>query len=199
MKANPRYKELKDLLEEHSDDWFLPWEGDFTRFQIIDYPSKEDILSGRGAFLRGSRLNFKKTFPVVYGSLSEETTLRESGAYAKRFGFTVRTPRILVVICLKLDRVLDLRDPTIRRKLNITLKELRSEVWEALQGKGFETLGQALGRSAMAAGAEGVIIPSFAHKGGANVAYFPENLQKGSSALIFEGDKLPKNKGRNGK
>ncbi len=199
MKANPRYKELQSLLEENAEEFLLPWEGDCARLQVIDYPSEKNILDGGGALNRGGRLNFKGRFPVVYGSLTEETALKESGAYAKKFNFVVRTPRILVVIALKLGRVLDLRNAKIRQKLKITLKELGSEDWEALQGKGFESLGQALGRAAMKAGAEGIIIPSFAHKSGCNVAYFPKNLDSKSSASIFEGEKLPKKSRKKGK
>ena len=199
MKPNPRYPELFTLLKENAADWFQPWEGDCSRLQVIDYPSEKNILDGMGAFHRGGRLNFKEGFPVVYGSLSEETALKESGAYAKKFNFVVRTPRILVVIGLQLHRVLDLREAVTRRKLSLTLKELGSEDWEVLQEKGFESLGQALGRAAVTAGAEAVIVPSFAHRGGFNVAFFPKNLASKSSVKVHEGEKLPQSKKGKGK
>jgi len=88
--------------------------------------------------------------------------------------------------------VLDLRQSNLRRLLGITLKELQHEDWEKLQDHGTEALSQALGRAASATGAEAVIIPSFAHWRGVNLAWFPANKIKGSVCSIHEGSKLPK-------
>lgn len=192
MKANPRYSEFQSALKAHAGDWFGPWEGDSWRFQDIEFPTAKEILSGRGAELCGGRLNFRGSFPVVYGSIAEDTALKESEARAKRYGLVVRKPRILVAIELKLQRVLDLRRADVRRHLGITLKELQHEDWEKLQDRGTESLSQALGRAAFDLGAEAVMIPSFAHRGGVNVAWFPRNKVKGSGASIHEGSKLPK-------
>lgn len=192
MKANPRFAEFQSAFKIHAKDWLKPWAGDGWRFQDIEFPTSKEILSGEGAQLFGGRLNFKGTFPVVYGSISENTALKESEARANRYGLVVRKPRILVAIELKLQKVLDLREATVRKLLGITLKELQHEDWEKLQDKGTEALSQALGRAAFELGAEAILIPSFAHRGGVNVAWFPRNKVKGSSAAIHEGSKLPK-------
>jgi RES domain-containing protein len=192
MKANPRYSEFHSVLTAHAYDWLEPWEGDCWRFQDIEFPTANEILSGAGAQRFGGRLNFRGTFPVVYGSSTEDTALKESAARATRYGLVVRKPRILVAIELKLQRVLDLRRANVRRLLGIALKELQHEDWEKLQDHGTEALSQALGRAASVTGAEAVMIPSFAQRGGVNVAWFPANKLKGSACSIHEGSKLPK-------
>ncbi len=192
MKPNPRYTEFHSVLKAHAGHWLSPWEGDCWRFQDIEFPTEKEILSGKGAQFFGGRLNFRGSFPVVYGSLTEDTALKESEARAKRYGLVVRKPRILVAVELKLQRVLDLRRADVLRHLGITLKELLHEDWEKLQDRGTEALSQALGRAAFDLGTEAVIVPSFARRIGVNVAWFPGNKIKGSRASIHEGSKLPK-------
>ena len=191
MKANPRYDYFQSVLKDPNTRWSTPWEGDCWRYQDIDFPSEKEILSGEGAFLNGGRLNAIGSFHVVYGSTTDRTALDESAARAKRYGLTVRKPRILVCIELKMQNVLDLRQPPVRRALGVTIRELRAEDWETLQNNGIEALGQALGRAAFDSKAEGVMIPSFAHRGGLNVALFPKNRLAGSKVKIVEGGSLP--------
>lgn len=192
MKPNPRHRHFLDLLEARASGWFQPWAGDSFRFQDAEYPSAVQILNGEGAKRNGGRLNVRGSFPIVYGSTTDDTALQECKAHAKRYGLTVRKPRILVAIRLELTQVLDLRKQAVRRSLGITLKQLREEDWEKLQDAGTESLSQALGRAARDAGAEAVIIPSFAHRGGVNVAYFPKNKLRSSKVSIWEESKLPK-------
>ncbi len=190
MKANPRYAHFRSVLEADAD-WLTPWDGDCWRYQDVEFPSAKQILSGDGAFCNGGRLNVMGSFRVVYGSAADETALRESAARARRYGLTVRKPRILVCIEMKLQKVLDLRQAAVRKALGVTLAELRAEDWETLQNNRIESLGQCLGRAAFNTKAEGVIIPSFAHHGGINVGWFSKNALAGSTIKIVEGEKLP--------
>lgn len=190
MKFNPRHEHFSKVITTEVDDMLVAWEGDCWRFQDADFPSAKEILNGEGARLNGGRLNVRGSFPVVYGSLSDETALKESKARAKRYGLEVRKPRVFVCIHLKLRRVLDLTQDPIRRSLGVTLKILREEDWEKLQDSGIEALSQALGRAAHGQGAEAIVIPSFAHRGGTNVAFFPRNLTKGRMVKIYEEDTL---------
>lgn len=199
MKLNPRHGHLHATLVAKADKLLRPWQGDCWRFQDAEFPTGKDILSGEGARLNGGRLNVRGSFPVVYGSLSEETALKETNARAKRYGLVVRKPRVFVCIHLDLQRVLDLTDATTRRTLDLPLKVLREEDWEKLQDSGVEALGQALGRAAWQAGAEGVMIPSFAHRGGTNVAFFPGNRTEKSKIRIYESEVLPAGKGTKGR
>lgn len=191
MKANPRYAHFRSVLDVPGANWLEPWEGDCWRYQDIDFPSAKQILSGEGAFRNGGRLNGIRSFRVVYGSATEKTALDESAARARRYGLTVRKPRILVCIEMKLQKVLDLRQAPLLGALGVTLAELGAEDWETLQNNGIESLGQALGRAAFDTRAEAIIIPSFAHGGGLNVAWFPQNRMRGSGIKIVEGEKLP--------
>lgn len=192
MKKNPRHALFCKTLSKHGSDWPKPWEGYSSRFQGIEYPTQKQILGGEGAFLHGGRLNVRNSFPVVYGSTDEETALAESKAHAKRYGLTIRKPRILVTISFKLQWILDLRDSSIRRALGATLKQLGEEDWEKLQTSGIESLGQTLGRAVFDSGAEAIIIPSFASKRGVNIAFFPTNKIPKSVVTICDGEKLPK-------
>ena len=192
MKKNPRYALFRKILTEHQADWLLPWSGFGSRFQDIDFPTESDILSGKGAFINGGRINVKGAFPVVYLSTDEETALKESKAHATRYGLTIRAPRILITVDLQLNRVLDITKPAIRRSLNLTLKELKEENWEKMQYAGIESLGQALGRAIQSIEAEALLIPSFACRGGVNIAYFPKRKAQKSTVKVCESLKLPK-------
>ena len=98
MKSNPRYAHFQRVIEAHRGDWLQPWAGDSWRFQDIDFPSGPEILNGEGARINGGRWNVRDSFAAVYGSISEQTALHESGAHAKRYGLVLRKPRILVAI-----------------------------------------------------------------------------------------------------
>jgi RES domain-containing protein len=195
MKANPRYPHFNSVLQEAGADWLVPWEGDCWRYQDIDFPSAKQILSGEGAFRNGGRLNGIGAFRVVYGSAAEKTALDESAARARRYGLTVRKPRILVCIEMKIQKVLDLRHEPLLQALGLTLAELGAEDWETLQSNGTESMGQSLGRAAFDAGVEAILIPSFASAGEMNVAWFPANRARGSVVRIVEGEKLPSGRG----
>lgn len=129
-------------------------------------------------------------FPAVYGSTDETTAVKESSAVASYAGFPMREPRLLVAIRLEITRVLDLTDPAIRGKLGIILREIRREDWRKIQEAGHESLSQALGRASLDFSAEAILVPSFARRGGVNVAYFPSNRRVESSASIWHEDQL---------
>jgi len=192
MKANPRHSHFTRALERNAASWFGPWKGECWRFQDASFPTGKQILSGQGALENGGRLNHKGSFPVVYGSCADETALNEANARFRRYGLVVRSPRILVCFRLELQKVLDLTQPKIRRGLGVTLKEFGEENWERLQDVGIESLGQALGRAASELGAEAIVIPSFAQRGGVNVAFLPENRRPDSEVKIWDASKLPK-------
>lgn len=196
MKANPRYAHFFSVLVADYAKWLAPWEGDCWRYQDVEFPSAKEVLSGEGARQNGGRLNTIGSFPVVYGSSAEKTALDESAARARRYGLTVRKPRILVCIEMKLQKVIDLRNEPLLRALGLTLAELGAEDWETLQSNGTESMGQSLGRATFDTGVEGVLIPSFAHPEGLNIAWFPPNHVHGSVVRIVGGDKLPVGKAK---
>ncbi|MCC5835097.1 MAG: hypothetical protein JJU20_10220 [Opitutales bacterium] len=47
MKLNPRHVHFLKKIQENADDWLSPWQGDCWRFQDIEFPQADEILSGR--------------------------------------------------------------------------------------------------------------------------------------------------------
>jgi RES domain-containing protein len=175
-------------LEDHSS-LVYPWEGDGFRFQTIDFPKPDDILSGEGSFLHGGRWNARRALHAVYASTSDATALAECKAIDRYYGVVNRSPRLLVAIAVKVNRLLDLSSPRVRRKLRLTLDDLRSEDWRKLMSSGRESFTQCLGRAAVSVGIEGMLVPS-AEVRGINLVLFPRNFDVSSQAVLWERDKL---------
>lgn len=192
MKSNPRHEHFSKVIAAGAGDLLGPWKGDCWRFQSVRFPAPEQILSGEGALASGGRWNGRGMFAAVYGSTDDTTAVRESGAVAAYTGFPMKEPRLLVAIRLELTRVLDMTNATMRRKLGVTLKEFREEDWRKIQDSGHESLSQALGRAALDGAAEAILVPSFAHYQGVNIAYFPTNRAKESKVSIWHEDQIKK-------
>ena len=100
-------------------------------------------------------------------------------------------PRVMAGMKLNVKRLLDLTDAGIRRKLGFRLGELTGEDWHAVQSGGEESWTQAIGRGALLAGFEGLLVPSARDRHGTNVVIFPNNLASTSSAELMAKDELP--------
>jgi len=80
-----------------------------------------------------------------------------------------------IVCTLDLDlRLLDLRSPTTREALGVTLKQLRGDWSPDIPNRAC----LAVARAARDAGADGFIVPSAARDGGWNVAVLPGAFQR---------------------
>jgi len=187
LRANPRFAEFRDLLAVKSE-LFRPWSGTLFRFQTVEFPTPEDVLSGAGAKQRGGRWN-PPGVTAVYGSTMDATALEESKANDRYAGIMNRSPRLVVAVEARLARVLDFTSASVRRQLGVTLTELTAEDWRKLLESGRESFTQALGRAAFQAGASGILARSAAASG-VNVAVFPGNLGRGESLAVVEGKKL---------
>jgi RES domain-containing protein len=185
---NPRFREFRDLLAA-SPDLFQPWTGSLFRFQAVEFPAPEDVVSGAGAKRRGGRWN-PPGVATIYGSTTDTTALEESKANDRYAGIVTRCPRLLVAVEARLDRVLDLGAAPVRRRLGLTLAELRAEDWRKLTDSGKESLTQGLGRAVHVTGGSGLLARSAACDGGVNVVVFPGNLRPGESLTVVEEGKL---------
>jgi RES domain-containing protein len=90
-----------------------------------------------------------------------------------------------------LHQVFDLTAPGNRRRIGFSREELVLEDWHAIQSAGEESWTQAIGRGALNAGFEGLLVPSAQNRTGTNLVVFPENLQARSSMKILAKLALP--------
>ncbi len=187
LRSNPRFAEFRDLLAAKPELW-QPWSGTLFRFQTVEFPTPEDVLSGLGAKQRGGRWN-PPGVATVYGSATDATALEESKANDRYAGIVNRSPRLVVAVEVRLARVLDFTSAPVRRELGVTLAELTAEDWRKLLESGRESFTQALGRAAFQAGASGILARS-ASAAGVNGVIFPGNLGKDESLAVVEGEKL---------
>jgi RES domain-containing protein len=187
LQSNPRFAEFQSIMKGHPE-WLKPWSGCFFRFQTIEFPSAEDILSGEGARGRGGRWN-QPGLATVYGSATDTTALEECKANDRYYGVESIGPRILVAVDAQLVGVIDLTAAGIRRSLGVTLKELAAEDWRKLMQAGRESSSQALGRAAASVGASGLLVRSAAVARGINVVVFPR-AHRDDRMHVVEGEKL---------
>ena len=187
-RPNPRFDELRKLISSKPMS-LSSWAGTLYRFQTVDYPTPEDVLSGLGAKRRGGRWN-PPGLAVVYGSTTDTTALQECKATDHYYGIVTRSPRLVIAVEARLKRVLNLTSASVRAQLGVTLTELRAEDWRKLLQAGRESLTQTLGRAAFHAGASGIVAPSTAEALGVNVAIFRDNLGKGETLTVVEGREL---------
>ncbi|HLW65477.1 MAG TPA: RES family NAD+ phosphorylase, partial [Gemmataceae bacterium] len=96
------------------------FEGVVYRSTSPKYASEADLVTGRGSAQFGGRWN-PIGIAAVYASLTPETAMAETLASNRYYGLPVEDamPRVFVAVRVRLKRVLDLRDRTIRRRLQI--------------------------------------------------------------------------------
>ena len=147
------------------------------------YATPQDVISPVGSVQTGGRYNFKGTFPVLYLSCDPHTCVEETLHSAQNTDIEIaaRLPRTIVAIEVRLNRVLDLTDATLRRRLNVTWRELVAPDWEILQNlHGQEAFTQRLGRLAREVGFQALLVPSAAQRGGKNLIVFVDNVPAGA-------------------
>jgi RES domain-containing protein len=96
-----------------------------------------------------------------------------------------------VAVDLRLQVVLDLRNPQVLRRLGVLDREFLTADWLASQDAGEESLTQAIGRLAWEEKFEGILVPSAREPDGTNLALFPGRRRRGSSWRIEGARDLP--------
>jgi RES domain-containing protein len=170
-----------------------PWSGTIFRFVTVRYASRADLLSGRGSRRFGGRWNPPSLFNCIYGSLEPRTAISEALGTTSAFGIppSQTRPRVFVAVDLRLQVVLDLRNPQVLRRLGVLDRELLAADWLASQDAGEESLTQAIGRIAWEEKLEGILVPSTREPDGTNLALFPGRRRRGSSWRIQGARDLP--------
>lgn len=189
LKPNHAFEQFSRRIKE---SLFRPWKGTIYRVTTLKYADPRTMLYGEGSYRNGGRWNAIGSFRAIYGSTEDIVALSESkvtAAYAN-LPYPFRETRLIVALDVELSRVIDLTVDTTLKTLGVSDEELRREDWRKVQGQGFESFTQALGRAIFAAKGEGLLARSARVENGVNVAYFPENKSRGSRVRPWEAQQL---------
>lgn len=150
-----------------------------------EYAKVDDLITGEGSRLNGSRWN-PPGIAAVYASFTPATAMEESLAHFRYYGipFHAAMPRVFVAIKAQLAKVLDLTEGVNRQRLQIAESRFLGCDWRKDMARGNHALSQLVGRAAQAAGVEAIVVRSAEDRNGRNLVVFPENLRK-SSSLLF--------------
>jgi RES domain-containing protein len=137
-----------------------------------------DPLSGAGALRYGGRWNPKGAFGALYASLTERSLRAEMERQLARSGVPRRSffPRCVVEIEVEADRVLDLREAAERRRLGVTLEDMRADDLSKCQRVAARVREE---------GGQAILYPSAAGKG-THVVVFPDRLPSGALRVAGE-------------
>ena len=118
-------------------------------------------MSGEGSHRAGGRWNYPGVFHAVYCASSPELANTEFFAGCESAGLPKEKmmPVIGKPVRVKLDRVLDLRDHIILRRLGIRVRDMREDPWRHATDQSKESLCQAIGRAAYQNRAEALLAP----------------------------------------
>ena len=154
-------------------------------------------LPGVGAAGFGGRWN-PRGIKAVYASFDPVTATKESYQNFSEYGIGKQMirPRVFVGAKVVLQRVFDLGDRRIRRKIGFTLEELIAEDWHAIQAGGEESWTQAIGRGCKKVSFEALIAPSARDQpSGMNLVVFPDRMMPGSKIELMGKEDLPEHPG----
>ncbi len=186
--------EVQGLFDRVSDcvPLAVTLKGAAFRSAGVKYANENDLMSGNGSAYYGGRWN-PPGVSAIYASLDPITAVTESYQEFFQYGFANATirPRVFVGLAINLKCVLDLTDARIRRALGFTLGDLVDEDWYAIQSAGEESWTQAIGRAAVAAGFEALLVPSARDRTGKNVVAFPSNLRSNRAVQVMAAEDLP--------
>jgi len=160
-----------------------PMAEDVFRATAPEWATAEHLLSGLGGIVAAGRWNGMGAFRVIYASLTPEGALAEALARARHRGIADSSAMPLVVSALRvrLAAVLDLRADEAGAALAVSADALAREDWRAATAGGRESLSQAVGRAAHAAGLEGMIVPGVT---AANLLILPDRAARPGSLRV---------------
>jgi RES domain-containing protein len=193
MDPHPDFAAFSRRLAARQDEFTTRFTGEVFRFVNPAYSKVTDLFTGKGALHAHGRWLMQGVGLATYTALEPETALAESLASARYYGFPLSsaTPLVLVSAQVRLSKVVDLRDGGTRRCLRVSAKTLLECDWRAENKDDQEAITQAIGRAAGTCGFEGMLVPSAARSGGANLIVFPGQLLAGSSIMVVKEVKWP--------
>lgn len=182
---DPTYDQLKSRLI-HVLSYAKSLEAVVYRSSTPRYANGADLLTGEGSRLNGGRWN-PVGIALVYCSLTPNTAMSETLAHFSYYGipFHNAMPRTFVAVEVNLQRVIDIREGAVRRRLQVSLHRMLDIDWRKSVREGREPIPQLLGRAAADAGIEALLVPSAADHSGQNLLVFPKNLLPGSGVRVL--------------
>jgi RES domain-containing protein len=191
VRPNPRYPEFVYRFQGAALK-SAPWNGITFRSVELEYASPKEIMNGEGSFKHGGRWNAPETFPVIYSSTRPSTAVDEAFQLAADYELAPDDlkPRLTCGIEWDLSRMVDFTATDLPAWLK--LDEWMLENFSAINGSGFETLCQALGRAARNSGISAILCPSARVAKGVNLVAFPDRLRKSEGMRLLGEDELKK-------
>ena len=156
----------------------VQYQGTVFRAANPRYAALPDLISGQGSKLSGSRWNPPGSLRVLHTSDSPESAISESLENYRHFGIPVPGDLHIVVRALHVDieQVLDLCDGSIRHALRVSEDRMLAANWRSENARGNETISQAVGSAAAAAGFRGLLAPSAAVAKTTNTVVFVDAM-----------------------
>ena len=191
LRANPNYRKFKAWCESRRA-FASKIAGKHFRVAGPRYTSAADIVSGIGGYKANGRWCRRGTTRLLYLSEAPETALAESNEHARRNGLPLweQMPKVVTAVDVVAGAALDLTDAAVITGIPFSLPTLMSDDWRAANARGEESLTQALGRAALAAGFDGLRVPSKPDPNGTNLVIFVRS--KGLKVTLLNPDLLEK-------
>ena len=191
LKANSNYAQLKAWCVAHRS-MRCAVAGEYFRVAGPRYTSAAAIVSGIGGYKVNGRWCRRRIRRLLYLSEAPETAMAESNEHARRYNLPLweQMPKVTVAIEVEARAVLDLTDPAVRRLLPFDLALLMTSDWRSDNDRGEESLTQALGRAAFAAGFDGLRVPSKPDPGGVNLVLFRRGRRGGAKVVLLNPGEL---------
>lgn len=164
--------------------------GTFFRSIDLQWLREGTPLSSIGSRIFGGRYNRKGDFEAFYIADTQETALFETEAIFKIAGVVVgvrQPPRVMLSLDYDLHRVVDLREPSTLKSLDVTIDDLKRP-WKLAQAERRPVLTQQIGAAARAVDIEALLVPSARVDAGTNLVIFPDRLRKGSKVELYVGN-----------
>lgn len=183
MIPHPDYAQILAGVEALVAGGTTCWNGTLYRIVNPDYSNPADLISGVGAYRKGSRWNWPGLDHVVFGSTHYTGALAEWESHATRGGVPFspdKFKRDMRTFEVRLQQVLDLTGPTALSSLGIDSESLLDIPWEYHLGMGIEAITHAVGRAVHELGIEAILAPCAPKPETSNIVIYRANLAEGS-------------------
>jgi RES domain-containing protein len=188
LKANLEYRALKAWCGQQAG---IAVDAVFYRSAGPRFTSAQNIVSGIGGLKSNGRWCRRGIARLLYLSRMPETALGEANEHARRNNLPLweQMPKVSVAVQVFAPSVIDLTAPATQASLPRPWAQFMAD-WRADNLGGQESLSQALGRAAVAAGFDGILVPSKVDPDGVNLVIFLRRRRGGVKTSLLNPDSL---------